>query len=302
MTILLLVILLSSQSVNANSSTTFISVEKSLERLSSLSFDGRKPGSTGHKKAQQYITSVFNSNSKGPTSTIFHSFTYKKQFKTKEGTNLLFKKIGNITPDKFIVITAHYDHLGKKGSNVYLGADDNASGTAVLLGLQQYFNNKQTKHSIIFVAIDAEEDDLAGSRALLKSGIINPSQVLLNLNLDMIAHGYKQKYLYVNKTSSNQILKQVLQKYHRIKDNVELKQKRYLNNDRNSIIKGRIDLTRASDHYEFAKVGIPYLFITGDNHKYYHKPEDSFEKINLKFYQNVFASIKSIVTIIDNEF
>ena len=285
----------------SNSAEPFTLAQKSLQRLSSVEFTGREPGTSGHKQAQQYIVSVFNSDEKSSDKIVLHNFTYHKNFQTKLGTNIIFHKIGTIYPNKLIVITAHYDHLGKQGRKVFLGADDNASGTAIMLGLQQFFKNKKTKYSLLFVATDAEEDDLAGSRALVQSNYIIDKNIILNINLDMVAHGYRKKYLYVHKKSADLALDKILNKYHQIDSNVILKSKRYLTSDRSSISRRRIDLAKASDHYEFAKIGIGYLFITGENHKHYHKPTDSYDKVDINFYGKVFASMKSLITLIDNE-
>lgn len=280
----------------------FVSLQTSLQRLSSIEFAGRKPGTIGHQQAQNYINDLFHFNKRPLDKVFMHKFTYQKQLSTKQGTNFIYHKVGTIYPEQFIIITAHYDHLGKRGNKTYYGADDNASGTAILIALQQFFKSTTTKYSYLFVATDAEEDDLAGSLSLLKSQFMMGKQLLLNINLDMIAYGYRRRYLYLNKTSSNFNLNKILDKYGSANDNLALKPKRFLGYKRSSITRSRIDLTKASDHYEFSKRGIPYLFITGENHKYYHSTKDNYENIDIKFFNKVFASMKSLVTLVDNDF
>src|SRR5690606_30456084 len=71
---------------------------------------------------------------------------------------------GTDDPDEYIVVTAHFDHLGRQGNQVYHGADDNASGTAGLIELARYFAAHPPEHSMIFAALDAEEHGLLGAR------------------------------------------------------------------------------------------------------------------------------------------
>ena len=88
---------------------------------------------------------------------------------------------------KYIVITAHYDHLGIQSGKLFYGADDNASGVAAMLAIASFLPMIDLHHSIIFLATDAEEKGLIGARVALDYFPIELSQIVFNLNLDMIA-------------------------------------------------------------------------------------------------------------------
>ena len=96
---------------------------------------------------------------------------------------------GTQYPDKYIVITAHYDHLGKSGGKIYNGADDNASGVAAMLSIAEQLRRSRPKHSVIFLATDAEEKGLYGAKAFVQKPPVEISSIRFNLNLDMLAQG-----------------------------------------------------------------------------------------------------------------
>lgn len=278
-----------------------------LKMLTSKSFNGRKVGTEGHLITQQYISSnlsTIQSTSKlfNPPKSKFLSqtFRYKKGFSKYKGENFIFIKYGNKFPNKFIVISAHYDHLGKMAGEIYPGANDNASGTSVLLTLKPWLSSLTTHHSIILLATDAEEIGLYGAKAFVTDSLINPEDIVLNINLDMVGKGVRKKSMYVAGLKRNNYLKDIIKDVNEV-SNIEFIQKETLktNNFRTNT---RIDLHKASDHYEFYKKGIPYLFITGDNHKFYHTPHDNYANIEPGFYSKVFSSIQQLILSSDQYF
>jgi Zn-dependent M28 family amino/carboxypeptidase len=99
--------------------------------------------------------------------------------KKQRGVNVVGVSRGKRNPERFVVVTAHYDHLGVRDGRVYNGADDNASGVAVLLQLATRASHEQPENSLIFAALDAEEVGLQGARALVKALVAEKRAVAL---------------------------------------------------------------------------------------------------------------------------
>ncbi|WP_152593865.1 M20/M25/M40 family metallo-hydrolase [Thalassotalea sp. ND16A] len=269
------------------------------KKLSSAEFSGRKTGSAGHKLASQYIKNSFLTEYISSYSST-QSFHFNSGFTQKQGFNHLYVKKGKKLPNKYIVITAHYDHLGKKAGKIYYGADDNASGASALLALKPWLEKIETKHSIVLLATDAEEFGFKGAKAFLQHSAINKEDIIININLDMISYGKKRKYLLAAGSRKKPELKAHIK---HINDNAKVKFKlinkipaNYLSSHRASI-----NLHKASDHYEFYKAGIPYLFVTGENHKNYHQSTDSYANVDLQFYSDAFESIKHLIRTFDEK-
>ncbi|MEW6997123.1 M28 family peptidase [Colwelliaceae bacterium BS250] len=274
-----------------------------LKVLSSNEYAGRKPGTKGHQQAQRYIEQNFTittpRNVYNPLQV--QTFNYRQGFTDKQGKNFIFTQIGSKYPSKYIVITAHYDHLGKQRGKIFNGADDNASGTAMLMTLKSWLARKTLSHSIMLVATDAEESGFHGAKHFLDSNYIDAQDIKLNLNLDMVAHGYKQKGLYVVGLKNYPQFTDIIEKLNQ-QTTIEFKARERIVSKQAGTLKQRINLHKASDHYQFHLRGIPYIFLTGDNHKYYHTDKDTFEKIDLKFFNDAFIAINQLILMIDSDF
>ena len=109
------------------------------------------------------------------------------------------------------VVSAHYDHLGIRDGVIYPGADDNASGVAVLLELAAYCRKNPFRRSIVFAAFDAEEGGLNGARAFVASPPIAKDRIALNVNLDMVSRSDKRE-IYIAGTFHTPDLKAPLEK------------------------------------------------------------------------------------------
>jgi Zn-dependent M28 family amino/carboxypeptidase len=180
------------------------------------------------------------------------------------------------------VVSAHYDHLGTKGSHVFYGADDNASGVATLLAIADKVSKLGLAHSIIFLATDAEETGLYGAKAFANNLPVNKNDLQLNINLDMLGEGGRRNRLYATFTRGNEQLAEFVENVADIAGLCFISG--HKKSQRFSRFSHKINWRKASDHAAFAKIDIPYLFIGGDVHKRYHTTKDSFENINLKFY------------------
>ncbi|WP_299133273.1 M20/M25/M40 family metallo-hydrolase [uncultured Tenacibaculum sp.] len=287
----------SEEIINYNITTDTKSELLSLqEKLSSNEFKGR--GTGNNQLAQDLITTYFeNVGLKKFNNTYNSPFTFinKKTTKKREGTNIIGYIKGKKYPNKYIVIGAHYDHLGIVNDTIYNGADDNASGTAALLVLAKHFKSHQPEHSIIFAAFDAEELGLHGSKFFVENPPIPLEDIQLNFNFDMISRNPKNE-IYVVGTYPYQQFKSLVEKVAKTSslkvsyghDNPNDKTKDYW--------------MFSSDNGPFHKKGIPNITFSEEDHPSYHKPTDDFENINPTFYKNVVKLIQKAIENIDQNF
>lgn len=260
--------------------------------LSSDLYEGRRTGTKGAERARKYIINEFDKLGVLKISkTHQQPFSFIHQRKEYAGTNVIGLIEGIKLPNKYIIISAHYDHLGKKNGKIYNGADDNASGLSALFAFAEYFKKYPPKHSIILAAFDGEELGLKGSKYFVNNSVVNLGSIKLNVNLDMISRSDKNE-LFVAGTSYNKSLKYIISN---VKQPCELK-----------IIAGHDgydgleNWTYSSDHVNFHKKGIPFLYFGVEDHEDYHEPTDDFENIHPKFYIEAVNSIISVLNKIDN--
>lgn len=257
-----------------------------VKMLSSETFAGRKPGSEGHEKAKAYLIDRF-------TEIGLRYFTpdYTQQFPLNDRVNG-YNLIGYI-PGKYketVVISAHYDHLGLRQHQLYLGADDNASGVAGLLALATYYSTHQPDHTLIFVAFDAEEMGLRGARYFVNHPPVPLTSVMLNVNMDMISRSDRQE-LYASGTYHYSFLRPLIK-----------------SNNPYVILKtghdipgtGPADWTTQSDHAAFHSKHIPFIYFGVEDHPDYHTPNDTFENIQPDFLYQVVQTILDVMEKIDN--
>ena len=163
-------------------------VKKHLYILADDDMEGRKAGTPGIEKAAQYIETEF----KNIGLTFFEDATsYRQNFKAKglDLFNVIGVLEGKSLKDEFVIISAHYDHLGMKNKKnkdgIYNGANDDASGVAAVLALAKYFKEKgDNERSIIFVAFTAEEMGIIGSNYF--GTTVNPENIVAGINIEMI--------------------------------------------------------------------------------------------------------------------
>ncbi|WP_215225621.1 M28 family peptidase [Echinicola shivajiensis] len=262
-----------------------------LKYLSSDELAGRAPLSVGSKKTQEFIKKRFSSlGLSSQFSDYTQYFSFGVENKVENAANIVAFIPGEES-EKIIVITAHYDHLGVKDGEIYNGTDDNASGTAGLLALAEYFAENPPKHSMVFAALDAEERGLQGAKALVKDFPFPLDQVMLNINMDMISRN-EQNEIYAAGTKHYPNLKSILENAAK-GEQVSLMFGHDLPNT------GHDDWTSASDHAAFHEKGIPFVYFGVEDHADYHKPTDTFEKVNQDFYFNTVTLIKRCVAELD---
>ncbi len=185
-----------------------------------------------------------------------------------------------ILAEEYIVIGAHYDHLGLGGENsgsripdeiaVHNGADDNASGTAGLLELAQWLQSKQKelKRSIMFVAFAGEEMGLLGSREFIKNPPVDKGKMMAMINMDMIGRlNPVSKTISVGGTGTSVESDTIIAT---------------LSANRSFVVNRSPDGYGPSDHASFYSENIPVFYFTTGAHEDYHTPSDDLEKLDLK--------------------
>lgn len=298
--LLLLLLTFVSSGVAANTSLQ-AQAWHDLQQLSSDEMAGRSPGSPGHQLAQLYIRQRYADLKLMAWDQDYRQpFQFKSGFFSQsQGVNLVAKVQGCVYPEAYVVITAHYDHLASRGSTVFNGADDNASGVAGLLYLAGVLSQDCPAYSYIFVATDVEERGLFGAKAWLAQSPVPVEQLLLNINLDMISRGEKRQRLYLAGKRSLPAL-----------DNLPVKQhagvKLVLGHDGRGRVgaatrSDQVDWSNASDHAVFRRAGIPFMYFGVDVHPHYHTPDDDWQRIQPEFFLSALQLIEQSVRWVEQQ-
>ncbi len=258
--------------------------------LSADSMEGREAGTKGGELARAYVLRRFEEAGLAP---LWQSFEQPFDLPSKgKGVNLVGYVKGTKYPERFIVVSAHYDHLGVRNGQIYNGADDNASGVAVLLQLAaHYAGAARPEHSMIFAALDAEEMGLVGAREFVKKLKAEKRDVALDVNMDMVGHNDRGE-LYASGTYYTPALKPALE---RVASGAPVKL--LLGHDRPE--QGHDDWTNQSDQYAFHKAGVPFVYFGVEDHKDYHKPSDDFDTLTQTFFVGAAETILDAVETLD---
>jgi Zn-dependent M28 family amino/carboxypeptidase len=206
-----------------------------------------------------------------------------REHKTAENVVGMLEGSDPILKNEAVIFTAHYDHIGIGSDGaIYYGADDDGSGTSVLLELAEAYamNPRTPKRTLIFMAVSGEEKGLLGSRYYVENPLFPLERTTANINMDMVGRvdrKYQEKntddYTYV--IGSDKIspqLDSLLNAANRQSENLILDYTYNSDNDPNQFY-------RRSDHYNFAQKGIPVVFFFTGIHEDYHRPTDTVDKI-----------------------
>lgn len=201
-----------------------------------------------------------------------------------EGVNVAGIAPGTDLKDEYILVSAHFDHIGMRGKDINNGADDNASGTSTVLELAEAFKlardmGMQQRRSVVFLLVTGEEKGLLGSQFYVENPLVPLKQSVVDINIDMVGRLHK-KYLdnpnYIYVIGSDRLSSQL----HVINENVN---QRYAQLTLDYTYNAESDPNRfyyRSDHYNFAEKGIPAIFFFNGTHEDYHRPTDTAEKID----------------------
>jgi hypothetical protein len=261
--------------------------------LSADSMQGRLSGTEGNLMAQRYIAARFSEIGLQPYNTGYrHTFRLEgRGIIVEEAVNLIGFISGKT--DKTIVLTAHYDHVGVREGEIYNGADDNASGVGALLAAAAYFKKNKPYHTLVFAALDGEELGLQGANAFLENPPLPLEQMQLNVNMDMLSLNHKGE-LYA---SGAYHYPQLLPWLEKVKSRPQARL--LTGHDRPE--QGQDDWTRQSDHFQFHKRQIPFVYFGVEDHPHYHKPTDVYENINPVFYPDAAALVIDFVRLVDKK-
>jgi Zn-dependent M28 family amino/carboxypeptidase len=267
------------------------SLRTNLTYIASDETEGRETGSAGQKKAGQYMIDFYKNNGvsfpKGakdyyqPIPAAFLNAKYNENLPDSE--NIWAYIEGSEKPNEIVVISAHYDHVGKKRGEIYNGADDDGSGTVALMEMAVAFQKAKNeghgpKRSILILHVTGEEHGLHGSRFYSENPLFPIENTIADINIDMIGrrdtlHPKTNNYVYV--IGSDRLSSEL----HTINEEVNAKYTQleldYKYNDR----KDPERIYFRSDHYNFAKKGIPAIFFFNGIHADYHQSSDTPDKI-----------------------
>jgi Zn-dependent M28 family amino/carboxypeptidase len=260
-----------------------------LYELASDKYEGRETGEKGLELSATYLHNYYkNLGIQGgmPDASYFQNFKVwsRRDKDSLNGKNVLAFIKGKSKPNEIIVISAHYDHLGMKNNETYFGADDDGSGTVAVMQIAKAFKVAKDKgyapeRSILFLHFAGEEKGLLGSNYYTNNPVYPLKQTVTDLNIDMIGrvdedHEDEPNYLYLIGAD------RISQELHNISARIN---KEYIQLNLDYKYNEESDPNRfyyRSDHYNFAKHGIPVIFYFNGTHKDYHKPTDTPDKIN----------------------
>jgi len=270
--------------------------------LSSDSLEGRETGTQGEIKAGEYIKKRFIKLGLQPleNNNYFQNFNFKP--KTNPHQNISFsnqKNDSTITGKNIIgyidnqakntiLIGAHYDHLGYGNENslhrgeknlIHNGADDNASGVAMMIDLASKLRIANKNNNYLFIAFSGEEIGLLGSNYYTKNAIIKMSNINYMINMDMVGRLNEDTTLAVYGLGTSPIFKQTIN----------------ANNTKFKIIQKESGVG-PSDHTSFYLNDIPVLHFFTGQHEDYHKPSDDYDKINFKGMNMISSYIFDIIS------
>ncbi|GAA4967995.1 M20/M25/M40 family metallo-hydrolase [Algibacter aquimarinus] len=282
-----------------------VSIKEDVVFLSDDTLEGRQTGTDGEKAAAEYIAERFKNlglEGKG-TNNYLQPFTFKPKTNPHQKVNYNVVKgdstitginvLGylNNNAKTTIVIGAHYDHLGygAEGSlhrgekAIHNGADDNASGVAVMLNLAEKLKEKNTNNNYLFMAFSGEEMGLLGSNYFVKNPTTDIKKINYMINMDMVGRLKADSTLAVYGVGTSPILKQTLRAH----------------NDSFKLIQKESGIG-PSDHTSFYNADIPVLHFFTGQHEDYHKPSDDFEKLNYQGMNTISNYIFEVISDLDN--
>lgn len=270
-----------------------------VQTLADPRFQGRAAGSVGGIAARAWILERVKAIGLQPVSGG-HEFPFKftrisiNGRVEGEGANVLGLCLGTDPRAPMFVVSAHYDHIGIRDGVVHPGADDNASGVAVMLAVAEFCQTSPFRRSVVFAAFDAEEAGLQGAKAFLIAPPVPKERIALNLNLDMVSRSDKRE-IFVAGTYPWPQLKAPLDEVARRSPVTVL-----FGHDKPRPIAGGVDdWTNQSDHGPFNSAKIPFVYFGVEDHADYHKPTDTADKINRGFFVDVAETVLDAVVQLD---
>jgi hypothetical protein len=281
-------------------------IKEDVAFLASDKLEGRQTGTKGEKAAAKYIVARFEELGLKPKGTEGYlqpfnftpktnphdevKFTSVAEDSSIVGTNVIGYIDNNA--ENTVVIGAHYDHLGYGGDGslyrgkekaIHNGADDNASGVAMMLNLASKLQNSDTHNNYLFMAFSGEEMGLLGSNYFVKHPTIDHKKINYMINMDMVGRLKADSTLAVYGVGTSPVFKQIIEtRGHNFK-----------------IIENESGVG-PSDHTSFYLDNVPVLHFFTGQHEDYHKPSDDADKLNYKGMELISTYIYDIITDLDH--
>ena len=264
-----------------------------IRALTAPGMDGRAVGTPGSAQARAWIEARFAALGARPLTADRHAQAFS--FTTTagqvvHGVNLVASCPGTRADAPAIVVSAHYDHLGVRNGQTYPGADDNASGVAMLLAVAERCVKTPFAHPLVLAAFDAEEQGLQGAKAFLANPPVPIARLALNVNFDMVGRNDRRE-IYVAGPGRWPALLPVLTA---ATQGAPITVK--FGHDTGG---GHQDWTQQSDHGVFHGAGIPFVYFGVEDHADYHQPTDTPDKISAEFLEGVASVVLSSLTALD---
>ena len=264
---------------------------KTVRILAADSMEGRRAGTPGGARARRYLLERLAALGVAPLAGGYEQ-AFPLTRDSGRGVNLLGTIPGGGPGEAFIVLSAHYDHVGIRRGEIYNGADDNASGVAALLAIAESLTKTPLGHPVLIALFDAEEGGLSGARAFVANPPVARERIAMNLNLDMVGHSESGE-LWVAGATHHPAFRAVLDSVAAMAP-VVLK----IGHDRTGI-PGEQDWTGSSDHGPFHAAGIPFLYFGVEDHKDYHKSTDDPETLTPEFFGKAVATVEAAMRRVD---
>ncbi|MEX2477172.1 MAG: M28 family peptidase [Gracilimonas sp.] len=294
------------RSTETTSDISFLDVQTHISFLASDEMKGRETGTAEEAKAANYIADLFREyglEPAGDEETYFQEFTVNMsamenphaEDSDSTADKRLSKNVAALLPgtgdsDELIIIGAHYDHLGmgefgslsSSDSTIHNGADDNASGTAGLLELAEYFAANRPETDVLFLAFSGEEMGLLGSQYYVDNPTVDLDNALAMINMDMIGRMSDERAMIFG-VATTDVWESILTEANSDSLNLDLV----------------ADGTGASDHTSFYYKDIPVLHYFTDTHADYHRPSDDTEWINFEGQARLLHHVARVVERLD---
>lgn len=281
-------------------------IKEDVAILADDKFEGRQTGTEGEKAAASYLVKRFEELGLQPKGTDGYLQAFNFKPKTNPHDEVKFTSVAEDSTvigtnvigfidnkaDQTIVIGAHYDHLGYGGEGslfreeekaIHNGADDNASGVALMLNLASKLKNTNTSNNYLFLAFSGEEMGLLGSNYFVKNATIPREKINYMINMDMVGRMKVDSTLAVYGTGTSPMFKQTLT----------------ANNNSFKLIENESGVG-PSDHTSFYLGDMPVLHFFTGQHEDYHKPGDDSEKLNYDGMNLISDYIFEVITDLDN--
>ena len=224
-----------------------------------------------------WVSSDFPKNAKTVSLDVDNKFLQNYE------SNNVIARVNGRRHDRCYVFCAHYDHLGNLGSSVcFPGANDNASGTAAIIILADYYARHQPEYDIWFIAFSGEDSGLNGSNWFVEHPLVPLDQIKYLFNLDMIGDNNPVQYCEVSSQGMD-----------------GFKKMQSINSKQNLFKELHLgQLAANSDHWPFAQKGVPCIMFeneSGDVFQYYHTPQDDWDHAVFDTYPKIFKLVTEFI-------